>query len=228
MRNLLFWLSGLNYHLPLVKVTHGCTAKAYHMMGKVCFQPTTTHRHKHTSRNRHTCVRLHTPTHTQSSAVSATRPMLGSHTHAEARISTIELSAGNEAVPDLYLRGSPHPLIRNVTACTVSLSGQIHQNRRVIDTLTSLLQRPIAPPSTVLTSVSSASLMHLRTSQCYPTLQKEVDLSQSVSCRVFHTSHAVVCVHSALSPLFSLALSLRPARRTIHLFRFTLTIDHFW
>lgn len=68
--------------------------------------------------------------------------------------------------------------------------------------------------------------MQLRTSQRYRTLQKEVGLSQSVSCRVFHTSHTVVCVHSALSPLFS--LSLRPARRTICLFLcFTLTIDHF-
>lgn len=43
--------------------------------------------------------------------------------------------------------------------------------------------------------------------------------------------HAVVCVHSALSPLFS--LSLWPARRALRLFlllfflHFTLTIDHF-
>lgn len=68
----------LNYHLPLVKmtVTLGCPAKAYHMMGKACFQPTNTVTHTHTSSNRH----LHTPTHTQSSAVSATRHKLSSHT----------------------------------------------------------------------------------------------------------------------------------------------------
>lgn len=38
-----------NYHLPLVKmtVTLGCPGKAYHMMGKACFQPTNTVTHTH-------------------------------------------------------------------------------------------------------------------------------------------------------------------------------------
>lgn len=50
-------------------VTFGCLAKAYHMMGKAC---TVTHTQPHTY--------IHTPTHMQSSAVSATRHMLSSHT----------------------------------------------------------------------------------------------------------------------------------------------------
>lgn len=105
---------------------------------------------------------------------------------------------------------------------------------RGMKTLNSLHQHPVSPPCAVLTSVSSASLMHLRTSPCYPTLQKGrgcESVSQLPSCLLRHT---VVCVHSALSPLSSRSHS--PCGRHGRLFfffffflsHFTLTIDHFW
>lgn len=71
--------------------------------------------HTHTSSNRRAHIHLHTPTHTQSSAVSATRCMLSSlcRTHTKARISTIKLSAGQEAIPNHtpLSPSSPHHLI---------------------------------------------------------------------------------------------------------------------
>lgn len=135
----------LNYHLPLVKmtVTLGYPAKAYHMMGKACFQPTYSVTYTHTSSNRHAHIHLHTPTHMQSSAVSATRCMLSSlchtRTHTKARISTIKLSAGQEAILNhtLLSLSSPHhriiiplnsvgQILQDVTAVKSSVNS-LHQ-----------------------------------------------------------------------------------------------------
>lgn len=63
--------------------------------------------------------------------------------------------------------------------------------------------------------------MRLRTSQCYPTLQKEVGLSQSVSCRVFHTSHCCLCAFSLIASLLTRA-SLCGQRGELFAFFFTL------
>lgn len=96
------------------------------------------------------------------------------------------------------------------------------------DTCNSLHQHPFFSPScTVLTSLCSASLMHLRTSQCYPTLQKEVDVSQSVSCGEVHTSHCCLCASSLIASLLTCALSRCGQCWELCLFHFTLTIDHF-
>ncbi len=102
-----------------------------------------------------------------------------------------------------------------MTACTVSLLGHIHQNFTAAWlTHISVQFRHLA---LFWHQPAAASLMHLRTSQCYPTLQRKlIWVSQSAAeCFI---RHAVVWVHSGLSPLFSLALSLRPVRRTLCLF----------
>lgn len=67
------------------------------------------------------------------------------------------------------------------------------------------------------------SYVHLSVTQHYK--RKLIWVSQSAAeCFIRHT---VVCVHSALSPLFSLVYSLWPAPRTVCIFHFTLAIDHF-
>ena len=108
----------LNYHLALVKmtVTHGCPAKAYHMMGKACFQPTITVKYTLPSSNRHARTRTasHVHLHTCSHLLSVLRDACWVHTLNKSRISTIKLSAGTEAIPNhtpLSLH-SPHPLIK--------------------------------------------------------------------------------------------------------------------
>lgn len=124
-------------------VTLGYPAKACHMMGKACFQPTYSVTYTHTSSNRHAHIHLHTPTHMQSSAVSATRCMLSSlchtRTHTKARISTIKLSAGQEAILNhtLLSLSSPHhriiiplnsigQILQDVTAVKSSVNS-LHQ-----------------------------------------------------------------------------------------------------
>lgn len=107
----------LNYHLALVKmtVTHGCPVKLYHMMGKACFQPTITVKYTLSSSNRHAqaCTASHVHLHTGSHLLSVLRDACWVHTLSKARISTIKLSAGNEAIHNRIPLSphSPHPLI---------------------------------------------------------------------------------------------------------------------
>lgn len=232
VRNLLFWLCGWiiiclwwKWHswLPSKGVPHDGQGllPAHHHSHAL------TYTHTHTSSNRHTHIHLHTPTHMQSSAVSATRRMLSSHTQRgqdfHHKIISREWSHTEPLSPK-----QPTSSDKNVTKCTVSSFGQIHQN------VTTARLTHLTPYISVrfhhlvlFWHQSPAhhwcTYAHLSVTQCYK--RKLIWVSQSAAeCFIRHT---VVCVHSALSPLFSLALSLRPARRTICLFRFTLTIDHF-
>lgn len=223
----------LNYHLPLVKTTValGCPAKAYHMMGKACFQPTNTetHTHTHTSSNRH--VHLHTPTHTQSSAVSATRRKLSSHTQtrpgfptekswaAKEKTETPKTALSYPQVPTHILLITNAFVVRPVDSLGLKPPASFTR-------VNSWHQRSVSPSCTVVTSVSGASLMQLRTSQCYPTLQKEVDLSQSVSCRVSHTSHCCLCAFSLIASLPARFLSVAGMKPFFSFF-FQLH-SHYW
>lgn len=83
--------------------------------------------HTHTSSYRH--VHLHTPTHIQSSAVSATRCMLSSHMHTRAHTNTHTKTLKDQdfhhkiisrersrikTTHTLLSQNSPHPLVKNV------------------------------------------------------------------------------------------------------------------
>lgn len=65
--------------------------------------------------------------------------------------------------------------------------------------------------------------VHLSVTQHF---KKEVDLSQSVSCRVFHTSPLSVCIQPYRLFSRSCFLSAASAENSAF-FHFTLTIDHF-
>lgn len=137
----------------------------------------------------------------QSFAVSATRCMLSSHTlQGQDFHHKIISRERSHAEPHSPISEQPTSSDKFVSECTVSLwSGGTQPLQR----WRSLHQRLISPSCTVLTSVSSASVMQLRTFQCYPMQQKEVDLSQSVSCRVFHTSYCCLCAFSLIASLFA-------------------------
>lgn len=190
--------------------------------------------HTHTFSNRRVHVHLHTPTLMQWSAVSATRRMLSSltHTHTQARPGFPPWNYQQEMKPyrtTLHYLHTAHVIQykKNLTDCTVSSFGQTHPD------VTAAWLTHLTPYNSiqfhhlVLFWHQSAghhwcTYVHLSVTQCYK--RKLIWVSQSAAeCFIRHT---LVCVHSVLSPLFSLALSLRPAQRTLRLFRFTLTIDH--
>lgn len=180
------------------------------------------HTHTHPGTDMHTYAHLHTCSH----LLSALRDACWVHTHNKARISTIKLSAGKEAEPHSTISEQPTCSDKNWTKCTISMSGQnyLEVTTALLTHTTHWHQRSISLSCTVVTSVSSAPPMQLRTSQCYPTLQRKlIWVSQSAAeCFIRHT---VVCVHSALSPLFSPVYSLRQAPRTVCIFSL---YTHYW
>ncbi len=91
--------------------TRGCPAEAQHMIGRARFQPTTTLTFTHT--NPVTRTFTYTHLHTGSHLLSVLRDACWVHTHNKARISTIKLSAGKEAMQNHTLLSlyNPHPLI---------------------------------------------------------------------------------------------------------------------
>lgn len=118
----------LNYHLPLVKmtVTHGCPAKAYHMMGKARFQPTITlaYTHSRTVTDKRTSTYTHL--HMQSFAVSATRCMLSSHTlQGQDFHHKIISRERSHAEPHSPISEQPTSSDKFVSECTVSFLRQV-------------------------------------------------------------------------------------------------------
>ncbi len=233
VRNLLFWLCGWVIICLWWKWQSLMAAQQRRTTwwARLASSPpplTLTDIHTHTSCNRHAHVHLHTPTHMQSSAVSATRRMLSSHTQQGQDFHHKIISREWSHTKPLSSK-QPTSSDKNVTKCTVSFSGRIHQD------ITTARLTHLTPYISVrfhhlvLFWHQSAAhhwctYAHLSVTQRYK--RKLIWVSQSAAeCFIRHT---VVCVHSVLSPLFSLALSLWPARRTICLFHFTLTIDHFW
>lgn len=135
------------------------------------------------------------------------------------------LSAGNKAILNhtpLSLN-SPHPdRLHSITLLTNS-SGP---NRCMTDTLlTSATSFTILYCFDISQQRITDALAYI--SRCYPMLLKEVDLSQSVSCRVFHTSHWCLCAFSLIASLLARTLSAASAENYLPFFHFTLTIDHF-
>lgn len=195
--------------------------------------PAHRHCHIHTHPVRDTHTSSYTHLHTCSYLPSVLRDARRVHTHNKARISTIKLSAGREAVSNHTLLSPIGPcllIIKNKKDYVHSIGHQTQPfgcNFCISDTLHSLHQNSVSPSRAVLTSISGASLMQLRISQCYPTLQKEVALSQSVSCRVSHTSHCCLCAFSLITSLLH-SVSLCGKHEELFAFScFTLTIDHF-
>lgn len=158
------------YPLPLVKMTFTCGCPVYQMVAQAWFQPTTTL--THTRSLRHTCTHL----------LSVLRGACWVHTHTT-RLGFPPANAqqGMKPYQTTLSPISPLPLIQvNLIYSTNPWTNASF----------------ISQSCAVLTSVVSASLVHLRTSQCCPTLQKEVVwVSQSAAeCFIRHP------VHSALSP----------------------------
>lgn len=184
--------------------------------------------HIHTSSNRHAHFHLHTPTHMQSSAVSATRRMLSSHTQQGQDFH-------RKIISREWCHAEPHSAISKQPTFSDYkkkwLNVQHHSSEKFIRMLAlhdwHAAYISIQFHHRVLFWHQSAAhrwCTYVRLSVTQRYKRKLVWVSQSAAeCFIRHT---VVCVHSALSPLFSLAPSLCGQHR--ELFAFSLLYSHYW